>query len=61
NGIELKGNLITPASPGEQYENWETMVQRMIYIGNTLYTISRNEVKSYDLQTFEQLGSVKIQ
>lgn len=61
NGIELKGNLITPASPGEQYENWETMVQRMLYIGDTLYTISRNEVKSYDLQTFEQLGSVKIQ
>ncbi|CAM5208935.1 hypothetical protein UACE39S_03901 [Ureibacillus acetophenoni] len=60
NGIELKGNLITPPANGEQYENWETLVQRMIYINDTLYTVSRNEVKSYDLQTFNVLGSVKL-
>ncbi|WP_449444133.1 hypothetical protein [Ureibacillus acetophenoni] len=32
----------------------------MIYINDTLYTVSRNEVKSYDLQTFNVLGSVKL-
>ncbi|SOC43366.1 beta-propeller domain-containing protein [Ureibacillus acetophenoni] len=61
NGIQLKGNLITPAANGEMYENWELMIQRMLYIDDTLYTVSRNEIKSYDLQTFNLLGSVKLQ
>lgn len=60
NGIQLKGNLVTPPASGEMYEDWESMIQRMIYIDDTLYTVSRNEIKSYDLQTFNVLGSVKL-
>ena len=60
NGIELKGNLITPAQNGEEYENWEAMVQRMLYIDDTLYTVSRNEIMSYNLQSFNVLGNVKL-
>ncbi|MFP3919439.1 beta-propeller domain-containing protein [Lysinibacillus telephonicus] len=60
NGIQLKGNLVTPAKNGEQYEEWETNISRMLYIDETLYTVSRNEVKSYDLKSFKQLGSVDL-
>lgn len=61
NGIQLKGDLVTPPAPGEEYESWESMIQRMVYIDDTLYTVSRNGIKSYDLQTFNSLGSVKLQ
>lgn len=59
-GIKLKGNLITPAKKGEQYEQWEDIISRLLYIDEALYTVSSNEVKSYDLKTFKQLDSVKI-
>lgn len=60
NGIELKGNLITPAKQGEEYENWDTLITRMLYIGDALYTVSRDEVKSYNLQNFDAMSSVKL-
>lgn len=60
NGIELKGNLITPAKQGEEYENWDALITRMLYIGDALYTVSRDEVKSYHLQNFDALSSVKL-
>nr|WP_198044777.1 beta-propeller domain-containing protein [Lysinibacillus timonensis] len=59
-GIELKGDLVTPAANGEQYENWETMIQRIVYIEDTIYTVSSNTIKSYDLETFKALGNVKL-
>lgn len=60
NGIELKGNLITPAKQGEEYENWDALITRMLYIGDALYTVSRDEVKSYHLQNFDALSNVKL-
>ncbi|RUL52056.1 beta-propeller domain-containing protein [Lysinibacillus antri] len=59
-GIQLKGDLITPAKEDEQYEDWESMISRLVYIEDAIYTVSRNEVKSYDLQNFKALGSVKL-
>lgn len=59
-GIQLKGNLIIPATEKEQYEDWESKVQRIVYIGNTLYTIAYREVKSYDLNTFKLIDTLKI-
>lgn len=58
NGIELAANLITPKKPNQPYEDWEKLVQRIVYIGDALYTISLTETKSYDLNTFKQLGVV---
>lgn len=59
-GIQLKGDLITPAKVEEQYEDWNSLITRLIYIDNSLYTISRNEIKSYNLQNFKQLDYMKI-
>lgn len=58
-GITLKGNLIN-ASTGEQYENWEQTVQRVVYSNDTLYTIARNEIKSYQLKDFKPLDTLTI-
>ena len=31
------------------YANWEKTIQRIIYMGNTLYTVSQGAVKANDL------------
>ncbi|MGE7091170.1 beta-propeller domain-containing protein [Lysinibacillus sp. NPDC048646] len=58
-GIVLKGNIISKNS-GDQYEDWEQLVQRVVYIDDTLYTVARNEVKSYQLKDFKALDTLQI-
>lgn len=60
NGIQLKGDLVTPPKEGEQYEEWEKLVLRLLYIDDALYTVSRNEITSYDLQTFTEISRVDL-
>ncbi|MGE6487206.1 beta-propeller domain-containing protein [Paenisporosarcina sp. NPDC076898] len=55
-GIQQVANMIKPAK--QQYENWDELVQRMVYAGETLYTISIKETKSYDLNTFKEISVV---
>ena len=59
-GINLKGDLVVPAKEGEQYEDWDSLISRLLYIDDTLYTVSREELKSYDLKSFKEIGSVKL-
>ncbi|MGB3262222.1 beta-propeller domain-containing protein [Paenisporosarcina sp.] len=55
-GIQQVANMIKPTK--QQYENWDELVQRMVYAGETLYTISSKETKSYDLNTFKEISVV---
>jgi inhibitor of cysteine peptidase len=50
-GIEETANLLEDTEA--EYENWQTTVQRILYIDDTLYTVSPAEVKSYSLETFD--------
>lgn len=59
NGIILKGNLVSKGE-NEQYEVWENLVQRVVYTNDALYTIARNEVKSYQLSDFKPLDTLTI-
>lgn len=56
-GIEEAANLIKESSA--QYEDWNTSIQRLIYIDDTLFTIANSEIKSYDLNTFEIRDSLE--
>ncbi|KOS63094.1 beta-propeller domain-containing protein [Lysinibacillus agricola] len=58
-GIVLKGNIVNK-STGDQYENWEQRVQRVVYIDDALYTVASNEVKSYQLKDFKPLDTLTI-
>lgn len=60
-GIELAADFVKPAAAGEQYERWEETIQRLLYIDDTLYTVSREEIKSYALDGFTPISSVKLQ
>lgn len=49
NGIQLESELYDKKQKNQQYEEWDSMVKRMIYIGDTVYTVRGNEVKAHDL------------
>ncbi|MEW9500986.1 beta-propeller domain-containing protein [Jeotgalibacillus marinus] len=49
NGIELTKEMYDQKVEGQMYDNWEELVQRMLYIEDTLYTVKSNEVKAYEL------------
>ena len=53
-GIELAANLMEPARPGEQYEDYYNVVQRILYVNDQLYTVSRSKMTSFDGKTFEK-------
>ena len=59
NGIVRKGDLLRPEVPGQMYEEWESSIQRMVYAGDTIYTIAMKEIKSYNINTYKQIGVVK--
>ena len=53
-GIELVADMIEKARPGEQYEDSYNVVQRLLYIDDELFTVSRSKVTSFDGKTFEK-------
>ncbi len=57
NGIREVANLINTENP-KSYDDWEKALQRIMYVEDTLYTISMKEMKSYDLNTFKEIGVV---
>ncbi|MFS0690873.1 beta-propeller domain-containing protein [Sporosarcina sp. 179-K 8C2 HS] len=59
-GIVLKGDLVQKKASGQQYEEWETQVQRLVYSGESLFTLSMGEVKSYSLDTFKEISKLQM-
>lgn len=59
-GIVLKGDLLVKRAPGEQYGDYETEIQRLLYSKDTLYTISMKDIKNYSLDSFAPIGSLEI-
>lgn len=53
-GIELAADMIEKARPGEQYEDFYNVVQRLLYIDDELFTVSRSKVTNFDGKTFEK-------
>ena len=53
NGFRKHGEILNKI-------NYLTNIDRAIYIKNTLYTISENQIIAYDLNTFEQLNRLEL-
>lgn len=53
-GITLVADLLEPARPGEQYEDAYNVVQRLLYVDDEFYAVSRLKVTSYDGKTFKK-------
>ncbi|MFC1924584.1 beta-propeller domain-containing protein [Chloroflexota bacterium] len=61
-GIELKGRIThyDDLSQVEGYYYGDNSVQRSLYIGNVLYTISEAKIKMNDLDTLNELGEIQL-
>lgn len=42
------------------YSISDNSVERIIYIGNTLFTLSQDEIKATDLTSFKEIGSINL-
>ena len=60
-GIVLKGDLVKKKPSGEQYEDWEKQIQRLLYSGDSMFTLSMQEIKSYKLDSFKEISTLKMQ
>ncbi|WP_158233802.1 beta-propeller domain-containing protein [Sporosarcina sp. P3] len=56
-GIVQTADLTKPMT--NDYMDWETEIQRLVYSGNSLYTISVNEINSYTLDQFTPLDTLE--
>ena len=59
-GIILKGDLLKKSASGEQYEEWENEIQRLLYSKDVLYTISMKEINNYSLDTYALIDSLQL-
>ena len=63
-GLELKGK-ITHCSGSESQKAWyygssPCSIERSMYIGNVLYTISDQQIGLNDLETLEEIGEISL-
>jgi len=58
-GFVLKGNVTHQES---EVNGWDSnyLVNRVLYIGNTLYTVSNKKIKMNDLETLQEINEVKL-
>ncbi|WNR45457.1 beta-propeller domain-containing protein [Paenibacillus roseipurpureus] len=64
-GFQLRGGIthITPdelKKAGQYYYAGDKQVQRVLYIGDTLYTVSNSMIKANDLSTLQEKNAVDI-
>jgi len=65
NGFQLKARISHISDDeyqkaGDYWYNSDNSVQRMLYISNTLYTLSQGMFKAHDLTSFKEIGSLEI-
>lgn len=58
-GFELKSKISNSATEYERYYT-RNSVERIIYIKNTLFTLSKNLIKAVDMNTFETKGNMEL-
>ena len=58
-GFELKGKISNTTSEYERYYK-SNNVQRILYIKDTLYTISQNTIKAVNMNTMEIKGTISV-
>ncbi|MDD9312192.1 beta-propeller domain-containing protein [Cytobacillus firmus] len=59
NGIELQSE-ITHQTEEAIYEEWEDAIERLIFIGDCIYSISPYKVDAYQTDGFQKAGELKL-
>lgn len=59
-GIDLKGTITQMNNFNPYMYSYDSSITRVIYIGDTIYTLSNNAIMATDLNTMNNLSTVKI-
>ncbi|WLR54446.1 beta-propeller domain-containing protein [Mesobacillus subterraneus] len=57
-GINLKSKITHINGDMPYYEEWEHQIQRLLYIGDTLYALSADKITSYKMGSYEKVGEL---
>ncbi|SDE82714.1 Secreted protein containing C-terminal beta-propeller domain [Bhargavaea beijingensis] len=57
NGIRLQGKFISEDGVDQGYPDYEQRILRIVYAGDTVYTVSPDEVAAYSMDGFRPLGT----
>ncbi|MCT2535167.1 beta-propeller domain-containing protein [Aquibacillus koreensis] len=59
-GITLKDTITHQPDNVKQYPKWESRIQRMVSVGDTLYTLSFDQMKAYNLNDETILKTIEF-
>jgi inhibitor of cysteine peptidase len=59
-GFKLKSKITHIKGQKPVYEEYDSSIQRLLYIGNTLYALSPGKITSHDLKTNAKLGELEL-
>ncbi len=58
NGIVLKGELWNQTRDSQKGLDWNTMIHRLIYVNDNLYTIGGDKINSYRLNDLQKINEI---
>lgn len=59
-GIDLKSKITHINGEMPYYEEWEHQIQRLLYIGDTLYAVSADKITSHKIGSYEKVGELEF-
>ena len=59
-GIDLKGSITHIEEYNPYMYSYEDNIQRIIYIGDTIYTLSNNKVVATNLNTMKKISELDL-
>ncbi|UYZ22641.1 beta-propeller domain-containing protein [Mesobacillus jeotgali] len=59
-GIHLKSKITHINGDMPYYEDWEHQIQRLLYIGDTLYALSAEKITSHKMDSYEKVGELEF-
>ena len=59
-GFNLKSKITHITGKMPIYEEWDSSIQRLLYIGDTLYALSPGKITSHDLKTYQKIGELRM-
>lgn len=59
-GFKLKSKVTHINGDMPYYEDWEHQIQRLLYIGDTLYAVSAEKITSHKIGSYEKVGELEF-
>jgi inhibitor of cysteine peptidase len=59
-GFKLKSKISHINGEMPYYEEWENQIQRLLYIGDTMYALSAEKITSHKMGSYEKVGELEF-